>query len=514
MEFSSPNIWEEFQGRHLRSSIIGACLSNVFENAGWNVTRVNHLSDWGKNVALLKVGWDKFGNEDAYQADPVSHLLGVYRQIEEIFKPEVAASKLARDEAVKNGEDASEVQAKIENQGIYAERNAASKWLEDGSDEALAFWKRIREVSITAYDELYAQLGITFDEYTGESQVSTASMERVEGLLKEKGICEESAGASVIHMQDHGLRAGTAMLRDRTHAPMYLLRDLTTMIERAEKYKFDRMIIVAGNNNNSHFTQLHHVLIALGMKELAEKIQHVKFNDSSTMPEKLGQSYKPHNIVDECEKRMHTSLAAEPEKAQVFGDPESGSMILGVSALIVQELATQPTAAHNFDTDAMTALKAGTGADLQYWHAKLCLLLESYTERPALTTDDYEPLAEDDTADLLRILIQFPEVVHSAYSSLKPAGIVTYLTSVTEQLKNCFSDEEDEDGDDSGAITGNIEQDVAAEATTDITELTPGRMMLFESARIVLHNGLRVMGIKPFNKQDHCRDRADTPLAQ
>lgn len=509
VEFSSPNIWEEFQGRHLRSTIVGACVSNIFENVGWEVIRVNHLSDWGKNVALLKVGWDTFGNEEAYQKDPVSHLLSVYHQIEELFKPEVAASKHARDEAVKNGQDGSEAQAEIENQGIYAQRNAVSKKLEDGDEEALAFWRRVREVSIAAYDELYTQFGVTFDEHSGESQVSAESMVKVENLLKEKGICEESAGASVIHMQDYGLKAGTAMLRDRAGAPMYLLRDLTTMIERAEKYHFDKMIIVAGNNNNSHFTQLHHVLVALDKKELADKIQHLKFSDASTMSEKLGKGYKPRFIVDECGKSMIAALEAEPEKATVFGDLESSATTLGVSALIAQELATQSNSGHSFDTTAMVAFKPGTGVDLQYWYTKLCLLLENYTERQALADEDYELLAEDDPVDLLRILIQFPEVLHTAHASLKPSGIVTYLTSVVEQLKTCLNDEAD---DESTVNDETVAEADKAPKDTESTELEPGQVLLFESARIVLHNGLKIMGIKSYAKK--CTERADTPIAE
>ncbi|KAF1971521.1 Nucleotidylyl transferase [Bimuria novae-zelandiae CBS 107.79] len=510
VEFSSPNIWEEFQGRHLRSTIVGACVSNLFESAGWIVKRINHLSDWGKNVALLKVGWDRFGNEDAYQADPMLHLLDVYHRIDDLFRPEVAASKHARDEAVKSGKDESEVQAELESQGIYAERNAASKKLEEGDEDAVAFWTRLREVNISVYTELYAQLGVTFDEHSGESQVSADSMAKVEQLLKAKGICQESAGASVIHMQDHGLRAGTAVLRDRAGAPMYLLRDLTTMIERAEKHEFDKMIVVAGNNNNSHFTQLHHILIALGMKELADKIQHLKFSDVSTMSEKLGKGYKPQAIIDECERSMIAVLDVDPEKAAIFRNPEPNARALGISALIAHELITQPTSAHHFDTSAMTAFKPGTGTELQYWYTKVCLLLEKHKGKPILTDEDYQSLAEDDPVDLLRVLIQFPEVAHATHTSLKPSAIIAYLTSVVEQLEACLSND---DGEDSGVEGDEATMETApGKEAAEHAELTPGQVALFESARIVLHNGLQLLGITPYATTSH--QRADTPTAE
>ena len=98
VELSSPNITSEFQGKHLRSTIVGAFVGRLHELMGWDVTRVNYLGDWGKPIALLYVGWSKYGSEQAYEADPVGHLLEVYHKIEDDFKPEQAASKQAHND--------------------------------------------------------------------------------------------------------------------------------------------------------------------------------------------------------------------------------------------------------------------------------------------------------------------------------------------------------------------------------------------------------------------------------
>lgn len=175
VEFSSPNIAKEFHAGHLRSTIIGAYVANLYESMRWDVVKINHLGDWGKQFRLLAVGWEKFGCEELFKAEPLKHLLDVYAKINALFKPEQDASQQARD----NGQDATE----IESRGLFAERNAFLKRMEEGEPEALALWKRFRDVSIERYITAYSRLNISFDEYSGESTVKPESVQRVENFI-------------------------------------------------------------------------------------------------------------------------------------------------------------------------------------------------------------------------------------------------------------------------------------------------------------------------------------------
>ena len=81
MEFSSPNIAKPFHAGHLRSTIIGNYVRNVFQANGYETIAMNYLGDWGKQYGLLAVGFERFGSEEELLKDAIKHLYDVYVQI-------------------------------------------------------------------------------------------------------------------------------------------------------------------------------------------------------------------------------------------------------------------------------------------------------------------------------------------------------------------------------------------------------------------------------------------------
>jgi arginyl-tRNA synthetase len=55
VDYSAPNVAKEMHVGHLRSTIIGDCLANVFEHLGHRLDRVNHVGDWGAQFGMLLV---------------------------------------------------------------------------------------------------------------------------------------------------------------------------------------------------------------------------------------------------------------------------------------------------------------------------------------------------------------------------------------------------------------------------------------------------------------------------
>lgn len=136
IEFSSPNIAKQFYVGHLRSTIIGGFLSNLYEGAGWETIRMNYLCDWGRQHGLLAVGWKKYGDQRAFDTNRIAYLFDVYVKTSADFQPEEDEFKAAG----KRGEDT----AILESRGLLGEVKAYFKRMEDGDEEALAFVEKIQ----------------------------------------------------------------------------------------------------------------------------------------------------------------------------------------------------------------------------------------------------------------------------------------------------------------------------------------------------------------------------------
>jgi arginyl-tRNA synthetase len=150
VEFSSPNIAKPFHAGHLRSTIIGGFLANLYEGAGWDVVRMNYLGDWGKQYGVLAIGFDLFGNEEELVKNPIGHLYDIYVKVSNIQHEEAEKMKALKAEAAKlkeEGKDASEQEAevkKIETEGIDQQARKYFKGMVDGEPKALGMWKRFR----------------------------------------------------------------------------------------------------------------------------------------------------------------------------------------------------------------------------------------------------------------------------------------------------------------------------------------------------------------------------------
>ncbi|RBQ76714.1 hypothetical protein FVER14953_00424 [Fusarium verticillioides] len=440
---------------------------------GWDVVKMNYLGDWGKQIGLLAAGWQRFGSEDEFAKQPLRHLLEVNHKIQDLFKPELEECRTAKA----NKQDATE----IESRGLYAERDIFFKKMEDREPEAIAVWQRFRDATVRDYTDSYAQLGVTFDEYSGESQVTSESINEVEQILKDKGIYEEHEDSWKIDFSKHDAKGlSLAVLRYRNGTTSYLLRDLAAVFDRYKKHKFDKMIYVVAMEQEMHFHRVTKTLELMGRQDLAERIQHLPFAKINGLPEELKGAELLSDYIDGCRSMVRTGLGDEEEESFHVDRSENSVNQLGLAGLFIQDHYHKRNTSYSVDPKKSGSLEGETGAAILNCYARLLEKLQSGPSSFDYTTLDYVSLEEEDYAELLRILLQYPDAAHGSFRTLEPSFIVVYLLRIADQLTATLDDDDEKDWAD---------LDTASEA----------RYALYENARQVFENALTLLGVSPWS---------------
>ncbi|KAK7417217.1 arginyl-tRNA synthetase [Neonectria magnoliae] len=474
VEFSSPNIAKPFHAGHLRSTIIGGFLSKLYEGAGWDVTRINYLGDWGKQYGLLALAWEKWGEEEALLADPINHLFNLYVRINQ----DMTAEKEIIEQKKNLGEDVSELLANC----LDEQARKYFRRMTDGDADAVAIWKRFRDLSIVRYKKTYARLNIEFDVYSGESQVPESDMENAAKVLHDKGVSEDSDGAVLIDFSKHvpgkpGKGLEKAVIRKRDGTALYLTRDISELLNRQKKYDFNHIIYVVASAQDLHLKQLFKTIELMGHEDIAKKCQHINFGLVLGMSTRKGTVKFLDDILRDVGDTMHEVMKKNETKYAQIEDPAAVADILGISSVMVQDMSGKRINNYKFNMETMTSFEGDTGPYLQYAHARLCSIRRKVgLSDEELDSADLSLLTEKHATDLVRLLGQWPDVVQNTLKTLEPTTILTYLFRMTHVISSSY---------DHLRIVGSEK------------ELQKARMALYDSARTVLSNGMKLLGLTP-----------------
>lgn len=297
--------------------------------------RLNYLGDWGKQYGLLALGFKKFGDAKALEKDPIHHLYQVYVEINRLLAEE--------KEEIKRLEEAGQDASDLKNNGLDEQARQYFKAMCDADPEAIAMWRKFRELSIEKYKQAYARLNIRFDEYLGESMVKNESMDAAEKILVDKGLLEESDGATIVDFTKHvpgkeGKSLDKALIRKKDGTSLYLTRDVGALRERSKHYNFDRMIYVVAADQEVHLKQLFKLVELTGDRDLHSKISHISFGLVLGMSTRRGTVVFLDDVLREVAAKMHEVMKTNEAKYAQVSDPEKTADILGISSVMVQDM--------------------------------------------------------------------------------------------------------------------------------------------------------------------------------
>ena len=441
IDLSSPNIAKPFSVGHLRSTVIGDALSNIFRKMGYNTIKINHLGDWGKQFGLLMVAYKKWGSKEAVEANPIDELLKLYVRIN----------------------------AEIENDPELDEEGRLwFKKLEDGDPEATELWQWFRDESLVEFNRIYKLLGVEFDSLNGEAFYNDKMDEGVQ-ILEDKGLLKESKGASIVELDDVNLPP--AMIKKSDGATLYITRDIATAIYRARTYNFVKNIYAVGQEQSNHFRQLKAVLKKMGF-DWSDDMVHVDFGLVTKNRQKL--STRKGNIIllePTLQEAISRAKAQIEEKNPELENKEEVAHAVGVGAVKFYDLKTDRRNGYDFDLEAMVSFEGETGPYVQYAYARIQSILRKANFTPS--TDATYSLNDPESWEIIKLLQDFSRVVKRAAENYDPSLIAKYAINLAQAFNKYY-------------------------AHTRILDESPereSRLALSYSTAVVLKEALRLLGV-------------------
>lgn len=400
IDYSSPNIAKSFGIGHLRSTIIGQAIYNVYKFLGWKCIGVNHLGDWGTQFGKMIVAirhWAKNPHQLTLEG------------LEKLY------IRFHREEK--------------ENPSLSEEARQWFKKLENQDREALAVWKKCIRLSQKEFTRIYKLLGVKIDYIQGESFYLKLSQVVIQEAIA-KNLAQISEGALVIDLPKFKV---PLLLKKSDGATTYACRDLATIKYRQDRWHPDLMIWEVGREQEFYFQQSFLAAELLGYASLPQMV-HVahglvrwpdrklstREGDTVHLSEVLEKAIKKAREL--IEKSVTSQELTEKDKTEI-------AKRVGIGAIKFYDLSHYPGKDIIFSWPDILNLEGNSGPYLQYTIIRGRSVLKKAGRRKGKFSEVNLTSAED---NLLRTMIRFPIVIREAASKFSPNLIANFANELAQ----------------------------------------------------------------------------------
>ena len=447
IDYSSPNIAKPFHIGHLRSTVIGNALYNIYKFLGYNVIGINHLGDYGTQFGKLIEGYKRWGKEYDIESNPIDELTKIYVRINNLCK---------------------------EDESVLEECRNNFKKLEDGDEYCTELWQKFRKLSLKEFQRVYDLLDVHFDSLNGEAFYSD-KMAEIVSILEKTGKLVESEGARVINLDEYDMPP--CIIEKTNGSTTYATRDLAAIMYRTRTYNFDKAIYVTSYEQILHFKQVFETAKLLGLdKKYTDGLIHVPFGmvqlKTGKMSTREGNIIKLEDLLNEAISRVSKVIE---EKNSDLENKEEVAKKVGIGAVIFNDLYNSRIKDEIFDWDTMLNFNGETGPYLQYMYVRTNSVLEKVNKMPNINTINVELLQDNASVNLIKEMYNFGSIVKQAADKNEPYIISRYLINIAQLFSSFYNENK---------------------IICDDKKMQEARIYLTYCTNILLKNGAGLLGIK------------------
>lgn len=447
IEYSSPNIAKPFHIGHLRNTLIGAALYNMYKFLGYNITRLNHLGDYGTQFGKLIEGYKRWGTEYELKDNPINDLMDMYVRINELCK-----------------EDKKVLDACREN----------FRLLEQGDEYSTKLWEEFKDASLKEFDKIYTKLNIEFDSLRGEAECAKG-VDEIINLLEKKGVLISSEGAKIVDLEEQKL--GICMLQKSNGSSTYATRDLSAINYRAKNYDFDKCLYVVGAEQKLHFSQIFEVAKYLDIPEKCKNgLEHISYGmvrlTTGRMSTREGNVIKVEDLLNESISRVKKIIKDKNSKIENL---DENAQKIGIGAVKFSNLCTTLIKDQIFDWDLVLNFNGETGPYVQYTYVRTKSVLNNVNDVPLIKDVDFDLLLDEDSISVINIIYNFSNIVVSAVEKNETSIIARYVIELSKAFSTFYNNNK---------------------IIVDDKNVRNARVYLTYAVGIVLKNGMSLLGIE------------------
>lgn len=452
VDYSSPNIAKPFHIGHLRSTVIGGALYNIYKYLGYNVTGVNHLGDYGTQFGKLIEGYKLWGNEYDIDKDPINELTKIYVRINQACKEDENILNACRDNFKK---------------------------LEDGDQYCVELWQKFKDLSLKEFQRVYDLLGSKFDSWNGESFYSDKMPEVIEKLEK-SGKLVESQGAKIIDLEDEGINT-PCIIEKSNGSTTYATRDLAAILYRARTYDFDKVLYLTSYEQALHFKQVFTVAKYLDLDEKYLKgLIHVPFGmvqlPTGKMSTREGNIIKLEELLNEAIERAEKIIE---EKNPELEDKKETAKKVGVGAVIFNDLSNSRVKDEIFEWDKILNFQGETGPYIQYTYVRTKSVLEKAEKLPELKDIKLDVLNDIYSQTIIKLIYNFQDILVQVTRKEEPSILSRYLIDLAKAFSSFYNENK---------------------IIVEDKDIQNARVYLTYAVNQVLKNGVELLGMQMPNK--------------
>ncbi|CAI4222457.1 unnamed protein product [Auanema sp. JU1783] len=467
IDYSSPNIAKQFHIGNLRSTILGNYIRNINNSLGNTAIGVNYLGDWGVQFAMIASYWPEvkpsegFWNQSS-DVDKIKMLTGCYvvannkAKLEEDFRMKVREVYQDMEKQIMNSETDSPI---------------------------LQLWRDVGDISRKHLMEFYKLLHLEFDSWLCESAYIKKSSVLVDKLISDGIARKTDDGLWVIDYDGQKYKTDNkyAIIRKSDETTLYLSREIAAIMARDEMYNADKYLYVVDRAQRTHFIALKAVLERMGCHELAEKVVHVPYGRVKGLSTRLGKTEAVFDIIQKgSELALDFINESKTIKVNDEAEKEKTAQELAISTILFNDLKRAKSSEYQFSFQNAFTLNQTNALLLQMKHSRLHSIEERNKHLlPLLESCQTLPEGGNEVQALVELLTKFEQVLTESNDKLEPCHLAVYLIQLSNAIGTCMNQLPVKD---------------------QPTEIAVPRLFLFSTARAVLGEGMKLLGIEPVDK--------------